>query len=336
MSADPGFRQLSQPIAEASPCGEDLEEAQLLAPLDALRLFGQAISLDPAPPWGEIKQKSLDALRRSLDLRALAHLAAATIRTDGLAAFMDLLGIAAIWLESYWEQLYPRVDEDAVLRRSALSCFADPFAVVDGLRRAALITHPRLGAVSLRDIDIAAGQVTPADGESQRRPQSQIDAIFSSSPLAQLTALRSMIDDALAAVRRIESAMVSRSGVESAPSLALLSAYLNRVQHVVREQFSAHPESGIAGSVSPAVESGGSDLEAHEGPVAIGGIRTRQDAIRALDAIAAFFRRNEPSSPVPLFLERAKRLVSKDFLEVLADVAPEAVTQAKIASGIRD
>ena len=51
---------------------------------------------------------------------------------------------------------------------------------------------------------------------------------------------------------------------------------------------------------------------------------------------APTFGSNEPSSPVPLFLERAKRLVAKDFLEILADVAPEAITQAKLAGGIRD
>ena len=63
-------------------------------------------------------------------------------------------------------------------------------------------------------------------------------------------------------------------------------------------------------------------------PVAVGAIKSRQDAIRALDAVAEFFRRNEPSSPIPLFCERAKRLVSKNFLEVLADVAPDAVRGA--------
>jgi type VI secretion system protein ImpA len=70
--------------------------------------------------------------------------------------------------------------------------------------------------------------------------------------------------------------------------------------------------------------------------MAVGAIKSRQDAIRALDAAAEFFRLNEPSSPIPLFLERAKRLVSKDFLEVLADVAPDALPQARSAGGLRD
>ena len=66
-----------------------------------------------------------------------------------------------------------------------------------------------------------------------------------------------------------------------------------------------------------------------------GVVKSRQDAIRALDAVADFFKRTEPSSPIPLFLARAKRLVSKDFLEVLADIAPEAVAQARAAGGLK-
>jgi type VI secretion system protein ImpA len=65
-------------------------------------------------------------------------------------------------------------------------------------------------------------------------------------------------------------------------------------------------------------------------------INSRQDAIRALDAVANYFRTNEPSSPIPLFIERAKRLVAKEFLEVLADIAPDAVSQARSAGGLRD
>jgi type VI secretion system protein ImpA len=47
-----------------------------------------------------------------------------------------------------------------------------------------------------------------------------------------------------------------------------------------------------------------------------------------------YFRRNEPSSPIPLFVDRAKRLVAKDFLEVLADIAPDALAQARVAGGV--
>jgi type VI secretion system protein ImpA len=67
----------------------------------------------------------------------------------------------------------------------------------------------------------------------------------------------------------------------------------------------------------------------------LGEIASRQDAIRAMDAIAAFFRKNEPSSPVPLLLDRAKRLVSKSFLELLEDIAPDSVSQVRQLGGIK-
>ena len=70
--------------------------------------------------------------------------------------------------------------------------------------------------------------------------------------------------------------------------------------------------------------------------MAVGAIRSREDALRALDAASEFFKRNEPSSPIPLLVERAKRLVSKSFLEVLAEVAPDALPQARSAGGLRD
>lgn len=330
MSADPGFRQLSQPIAEASPCGEDLEDTPMLASFDAFRLFGQVTAPEPAPDWAEIRAKSLEALARSRDLRVLVHLAATAIRTDGLAAFLNILGVTAQWVEAYWDHLYPGLDEDAVLRRNALNCLADRVAVIDALRRAPLLTHRQLGAVTLRDIDFATGQITPGEGDGNLRDGAQIDAVFNNSPIADVIALRAALDDGAAAVRRIETAMVSQAGVEAAPTFEGLTTYLAKVQRVVRERVSAHPDAGsLESQPGEAPTSSGASQN-------VGAIRSRQDAIRALDAISAYFRQNEPSSPVPLFLERAKRLVAKDFLAILADVAPEAIAQAKLAGGIRD
>ena len=70
-------QELLQPIAADQPCGENLEDTQLLASFDAFRLFGQQIALDPEPQWGEIRNQALEALRRSKDLRLLAHLGSA-------------------------------------------------------------------------------------------------------------------------------------------------------------------------------------------------------------------------------------------------------------------
>ena len=55
--------------------------------------------------------------------------------------------------------------------------------------------------------------------------------------------------------------------------------------------------------------------------------------MRVLDKACDYFERHEPSSPVPLLLRRAKRLVSKDFMEILRDLAPDGVSQAENIGG---
>jgi type VI secretion system protein ImpA len=324
MTAGWDSEELLQPIAPDQPCGENLEDTQLLASFDAFRLFGQPIALDPEPQWSEIRYQALDALRRSKDLRLLAHLASAMLRTDGLPAFSGTLRVAAQWLDTYWTHTYPLVDEDAIVRRNALNCFADPVAVIDGLRRAVLVDSRVHGRYSLRDVDIAAGQAQPANGEPPPQ-EPQINAAFAVMPLEDLTGLQQSVSEALAAVKSIDTKMREEAGTEAGPELDPLAAHLVRIDRVLRAQLAMRPDgSGEPGTV------------AEGGAAAVGAIRSRQDAIRALDAVASFFRQNEPSSPIPLIVERAKRLVSKDFLEVLADIAPDAVGHAKAAGGLRD
>jgi type VI secretion system protein ImpA len=69
-------------------------------------------------------------------------------------------------------------------------------------------------------------------------------------------------------------------------------------------------------------------------PAAISGeIGDRADVLRMLDKLITYYQRNEPSSPVPLLLERARRLVPKSFLEILEDLAPDGMAQLKVIKG---
>jgi type VI secretion system protein ImpA len=328
---------LFEPISTEAPCGVDLEDSQTLASLDAFRLFGQLVprEADKQPDWADLKAKSVDALAESKDLRVLAHLAAAVIRTDGVPTFFEVLSTAAQWLESFWDGVHPRVNEDALLRRNALNCLADRIAVIDALRRAPLVMVPQLGAVSVRDLEIASGQAIGPEGEDRRPNQALTKAAFAASPIETLIGLMDGCGNALGALRRIETAMVSHAGVEAAPAFEPLEKFLRRAQEMLANQIKAHPDKARAGGASVAGNGEDKGGASHSlGPV--GSIQSREDAVRALDAIATFFRQSEPSSPVPLIVERAKRLVSKDFLEVLADVAPDALAQAKGAAGIHD
>ena len=319
---------LLQPIAAGQPCGENLEDSALLASFDRFRLFGNTTPLDPAPDWNEIKQQSIEALSRSKDLRLLAHLGTALLRTDGLTAFNETLKVAAHWLDAYWADTYPRVDEDAVLRRSALNCFSDQIAVIDGLRRSPLVSDRRIGRFSLRDMEIANGSIPPAADEA-RPDEAQINAAFLAMPLDDLKALSRSTNEALAALKSIDARMRSDAGTEAAPGFEVLSGQLSKIDRALRTQLAARPDA------EPADDPGTGDAPRPAG-APLGAIKSRQDAVRALEAVAEYFRQVEPSSPLPLLLDRAKRLIAKNFLEVLADIAPAALEQARAAGGLKN
>jgi type VI secretion system protein ImpA len=322
---------LDAPVQDGRPCGENLEETPLMASIDADQLFGQPVPLDPTLPWPEIRARAIEALGKSRDFRLLTYLAAALLRTDGLLPFLDTLDVASRWLDAHWADVYPQIDEDAVVRRNALSGFADPHAVLDALRRAPLVSSRQHGRFSFRDIELAAGQTQPAEGEAV--PDGRlIDSAFASVPLDSLVAVQQGLAAAIAALKAIDARMRSEGGSDAAPEVERLRAQLARMDIVVRKQLASRPDAaGLAGT-DDAGEGGAAQAGA---PAAVGAIRSRQDAVKAMEAVAEFFRQNEPSSPIPLLLERAARLVSKSFLDVLADMAPDAVAQARAAGGLR-
>lgn len=325
---------LIAPISTDSPCGEDLENSQpfVLAAFDAYRLFGQLTPWpkDKQPDWREIGERSLEVLGSTRDLRILAHLAAAVLRTDGLASFAQSLKAAAGWLDAWWEEVYPRIDDDAILRRNALNGLADRIAVVDGLRRAPLLTHRQLGTYCIRDIEIAQGLLAPGP-EEPARDASQLDALLAAAETDALQATATQLRDAAESLRAIETTMRDRGGSEAAPDFSATLRLLVRTQELLDTQLAARKPAD-----APSGEAGAGAAGAPATVRAPGAIGTRDDALRALDAVAAFFRSSEPSSPVPLFLERAKRLIGKDFLAVLEDMVPDSVPQAKSIGGVRD
>jgi type VI secretion system protein ImpA len=327
MSSGIDSEALIRPLGEDAPCGKDLEDTQEMAAIDAFRVFGQATPLKPETDWRAIKDASLQALGTAKDFRLLAHLAAASLRLDGIQSFTDALGVAARWLEAYFDTVYPRVDSDAVLRKNALGCFADRMAVVDALRRVPLVSNRQLGAFSLRHLELAAGNLKPGPEDTAEPPtESQITGAFAAAPQEDLLQLAATLASGLQWLKSIDSAMVASQGVQAAPSMGPLTRTLSRMHEIVTSHIRAPlPET--------AQEEGAAEATAATVP---GQIRSRDDAIRSLEAVSEFFRRAEPSSPVPLFVDRAKRLIARDFLEVLAELAPDSVADVKRVGGIRE
>ena len=358
MSAVWNAEALLEPISAEQPCGQNLDDAPvlpgaqtaILSEFDKLRLYGQPRSPE-APPdpqdsedsrnepekqrppieWDRLRAEAIEGLQKTKDLRLLGYLGTALLRTDGLGAFLGTLTMASQWLETYWPQVYPLLDEgDAMARRSALNCFADPMAVVDRVWRLPIVASKQHGRFSLRDLEVAQGHVQP--GKDEKRPDERaIREALKEIPSEELTALEQDITAATAALTAMDARMRAEGGPDVAPDFGPLSTQLAKLNRLYREQIASRADTAVSGG-----EAGpGGQAAAATGGFTGGAIQSRQDAVRALEAVAEFFRHTEPSSPIPMIVERAKRLVAKDFLEVLADIAPDAVMVARSAGGLR-
>lgn len=345
MSALAEYDSLIAALPGEAPCGENLEDSPTLAALESLNIFGRTPQPvvenprpedkppPPPPDWSAARQTAVEVLRKSKDLRGLTQLAAGALRVDGLAAGLATIGVAAHWLETWWAETYPPLEEGAVMRLNVLNAFADHVAILDGIRRAPLVASREHGRVTLRDFDLTAGTARPAEGEPVLQ-SGHIEAAFAAADRAGLQSLSDAVRRAVADMRRIETAMREGAGIDAAPSFEPLFELLKRIGATLDVYLKAGAATDGVGASAENTSGAAVAGVAASGPV--GAVRSRQDAIRALDAVAAFFRQTEPSSPVPYFIERAKRLVAKDFLEVLNDVVPGATSSAREAIGVRE
>ena len=64
-------------------------------------------------------------------------------------------------------------------------------------------------------------------------------------------------------------------------------------------------------------------------------LRSREDVIRVLDRVCQYLDRHEPSNPAPLLIRRAQRLLSMNFLDIMKDIAPDALATVENIAGTK-
>jgi type VI secretion system protein ImpA len=123
--------------------------------------------------------------------------------------------------------------------------------------------------------------------------------------------------------------------------LSQLSALIDEAAATLRELQPAGagepPAAADSGNPDAAAGTPGAPGAPAAAPAALQGeVSSRADVIKVIDKVCAYYERHEPSSPVPLLLNRARRLVDKSFMEILQDLAPEGLGQARQIGGETD
>ncbi len=332
--------QLLAPLPGTDPCGEDPANDPLSLRLDSILRTEE--DEENSPDWNELHKTCLELFRKGKDLRVAVALALAGLQVGGLAAFADELLVIHGLLAQYWDGVYPRLDpefgndpDERIGTLAALYLPAgtdrDPWKFQERLRRTPLVEARGTGYNAR---DLARAQEGPA-GEA-----ADLEAALRYVSLAEAGACRETIAAAIETVRKIEQVLREKVGSRFESWTPLLET-LAELDHRVAPYGSPGAAPGAAGEAAPSMaprEPGSAPSAAPASPagaVASSGVQSRADVIRVLSTICDYYARAEPSSPIPLLLRRAQRLVDKDFLTIMEDLAPEGLAGAKRLAGLK-
>ncbi|WP_330209341.1 type VI secretion system protein TssA [Pseudomonas sp. AM4(2022)] len=319
-------------VSATSPCGEDMEyDAQFLqlerdAKGQPERSMGDSILPAEPPEWRSIQQQSLDLFQRSKDLRITHFLLQSTLALQGVAGLAEVLTLIDALLRQYWAELHPRLDadddNDPTVRINALTGLTCETNI--RLLRESILTRSRtFGPVTLRAALNASGLQSFAD---EQLGNQQLNAAFLDSDPEQLQATREALSAARAACEAIEQQVNDQVGSAQGVDLSALKQPLKQALQLLNQAVpgtdsSSDPEA-VSEDNAPSV-----DAAAPAAPRPTGDIATRDDVLRSLDKILAYYTRHEPSSPLPVLLNRAKNLVHADFAAIVRNLIPDGMSQ---------
>lgn len=333
---------------DETPSGENLEydpaftAMELEAQPEEERQAGSEIVAGSDPDYKALAQKAREVLDRSHEIRAAIYLADSELRINGLEGFAEVTRFIRFCLEEHWDTCHPELDadddNDPTMRINAVTNLAGRATVLRSLRRWAPLTNSRaFGQVTLRDTEVSNGDTPPADDETPM-PMSDVQAAFKDTPSEQLMAYYEAARSAFEDVNAIDAVFLEKTP-GFGPSLDPLQKMLGDIVGILAKETGADTPATEGSDAETDAETGQAPQSGGAGGAAVsapGQIASPADVASALDSIIAYYKRNEPSSPLPILLARARRLIGADFLTIVNDIAPLGLENVNLVGGIEE
>ncbi|MGK6324461.1 type VI secretion system protein TssA [Sphingomonas sp. DT-51] len=322
---------LLSPVSDADPAGPDLAYSPQRHEIE--QAFEASVSIDTsgAPPeavdvdWRRIVAAIAEQSTRTKDVWLAVYLCRAGARWGKLDVVETGAGYLAGLIERFWNEVHPRLDEYGVEGRTgACDTLASFREFLAPLKAMTLLTHPRHGSFSGHDL-----HRFQRGGETEQGYGAFRAALDESGASERLAAAVSTLDAIDARFRAVDDALAERAGSGAGVSFAPVYQTLAEI----RDAGCAFlPGPGPADADGDATTNGAETTDARRIAATI---RSREDVIRAIDLIVDYYTRSEPQSPVPLLLGRAREWVNRDFIELLQDIVPQAVGEARLLLNFR-
>lgn len=330
---------LLQSKGDDTPSGEDLVydlafmTLELAAQQGEERQAGDQIIAAEEPDYKEVTTAALAVMEQSHDLRAGVFISMSELRLRGFPGLADGTGYLRGCIEDFWDTCHPQLDaddeNDPTQRVNVILSLAAPETILRGIRITPLTDSRTFGQISIRDIAIAEGEITAPPDMDDIPDTASIGAAFQDTDAGYVQNALSGARSALENVQAINAKFDAETpgvGPDLDPLIKVLQQVITRIEDAV----------GTAADPVETADDAGSEQETPTRTGAVGAINSPNDVQNALDKIIVYYKRSEPSSPVPLLLERAKRLVSADFLTIVKDMAPNGVDNVNMIGGLED
>ena len=326
------IKTLLATVSQDSPCGPDLGyDPDFMALEQAARgkreqQFGDTVIPPEEPDWIDIKKRCEVLLSRTKDLRVAILLTRALSHAEGMEGLASGLLLIQNLLAQYWDSVHPHLDpsedHDPTMRFNALAPLADHDTLLRDIRTISFVSTSKHGRATVRDMLVVLGKL-PVPKEDVPSRATLEEVIRNSENTSTVQAAH----DALQAVSSIRVFLAEKVGEERAPNLQPLDDMLKAVVQMcdsavgMSEMPGKHTTKVPVGNVVAPVRSSGA-------------INSREDVVQMLDNICEFIERTEPANPAPLLIRRAQRLMSKNFVEIIQDLAPESLSQIRQIAGL--
>lgn len=302
-----------------------------------------------AEGWRIVRRLATEALSGSTkDFEIAAWLTEALARQDGLAGLSAGARVMSALLANFWDAGFPQPDEDGLETRSSplggLAGGETDGTVMQALRRTTLYRRPSGEVVSLYRYEAALETAAIADEARRELRYEQgilpletleTEARFDRRGLAGLIADAT---EARAAWQEFQDQIDARFGYD-APPTRRVAEVLDRLVEVAQRLGGEADAPAMVGEAETAPAGGDAPVAMAAGGFALpaGGPAGREQALKMLEQIAAFFQRTEPHSFLAYTLTDAARRGRMTLPELLSEVLADdgARTAMLTALGIR-
>ncbi|WEX08236.1 type VI secretion system protein TssA [Chelativorans sp. AA-79] len=342
------YSKIVSPIDGDRPCGDDIRtnpsHRELYYRIKDARNTARGVERNAAPgdplslaqEWREVNSLGTRILTSiSKDIEILAWIAEAQIRLNGYSGLRDAFSASTALFDKYWDEIHS-VSCDSVEEKIAplagLNGINGEGTLVPAIRLASLVPGTGFARHALWDYQLAQ---RAGEEERRERLQAAVKDAGSAAMASHLADVTKCVEafDALAAVldaccgeHAPPSANTRNTLLESAAAIRILAGLSDEVP-----QTPGHPDGGNH------IAAGGQVAATAFGGVRVATVESREDAFETLLAVAHYFRRTEPHSPISMSIETLVRRGRMDFSELLADLLPDPQARKAIltAAGIQ-